>query len=147
MIIVLCGPPGSGKTTIAQSLVQELKDARMISSDWFKGRAYDRIFREVERRRGEERYLVLDATFYRKAYRDRIREIASKREEVLTVFIDCSLEVCLERNSQRQNPIPENAVHIMWKQFERSDDANMVINSDETGVEQAVHAILRRINP
>ena len=145
MIIILSGPPGSGKTTIAQRLVQELGDARMISSDLFKGKVYERISREVESRRGGERYLILDATFYRKAYRDGIREIASKGESVLTVFIDCPLEVCVERNRLRQSPIPENAVHIICRQFERPDDADIVINSGETGVEEATREILKRI--
>lgn len=65
MIILLCGPVGAEKTSIAERLAERLEDALIISSERFKRRVYEGMLREVERRLGKQRYLVLDATFYK----------------------------------------------------------------------------------
>ena len=145
MILILCGPAGAGKSSIAQRLVEELDDARLISSDRFKRRAYDRIMKEVGERLGKQEYLVIDATFYKKRWRDRLIEIAGDEEKVVTVFIECSLETCLKRNRDRDTPIPEAAIHIIWKGFEKPDDPDIHINTDEVDVEQAVDKILKEL--
>jgi adenylylsulfate kinase-like enzyme len=145
MILVLCGPAGAGKSSIALRLMEELDDAHLISSDSFKRKAYDRIMREVEGRRGKQEYLVIDATFYKKRWRDNLREIAGEEEKVVTVFIECSLEACLRRNQERETPIPEAAIHIIWKGFERPDAPDIHVNTEEFGVEQAVDKILKEL--
>jgi len=145
MIIALCGPPGCGKSTIAQKLMNRLEDAHLISSEWFKRRVYERLFEKVGRMLGRQRYLVLDATFYRNQYRNRLREIASGRDRVLIVFLDCPLEISLKRNKERPNPIPEEAVRIMFSIFERPEDPDVQINTYETGAEEVVEIILETI--
>lgn len=146
MLLVLCGPAGAGKSSIASGLMEALGDVHLISSDRFKGRVYERMMREVGGRLGGQEYLVVDATFYRKRWRDMLREMASHEDRVLTVLVDCSLEGCLRRNRGRENPIPEEAIHIIWREFERSDDFDMYINTEGLGVEQAVDRILRELN-
>ena len=108
MIVLFCGPPASGKSAIAKRLVKELEDWKLIVSDEFKRKTYRHMFVETERWAGRVRYLILDGTFYRKEWRDRIREIAEgKGEEVFTVYVTCSLETCLERNRLREEKIEE----------------------------------------
>lgn len=145
MILVLCGPAGAGKSSIALRLMEELDDAHLIFSDSFKRRAYDRIMKEVGERLGKQEYLVIDATFYKKRWRDRLREIAGDKERVVTVFVECSLEACLRRNQEREKPIPEAAIHIIWKGFEKPEDPDIHINTEEVGVEQAVDKILKEL--
>ena len=125
--------------------MEELDDAYLISSDAFKRTVYDRIMRETERRLGKQKYLIIDATFYRKRWRDRLREITSDEERVVTIFIDCSLETCLERNREREKPIPEEAIRIIWNEFERLDDYDTYINTEKVGISKAVDIILRQL--
>ena len=146
MLLILCGPAGSGKSSIARRLMEEWDDAYLISSDRFKRKVYDRIMRETGRRLGKQKYLIIDATFYRKRWRDRLREIISDGERVVIIFIDCSLETCLVRNREREKPIPEEAIRIIWNKFERPDDYDIYINTEKFGIEQAVDKILKELN-
>lgn len=146
MIILLCGPAGAGKTTIAGRLAERLDDAFIISSERFKRRAYERMFREIEGRLGRQRYLILDATFYREALRRRIMELMRRRgEEVLTVFLHCPLETCIMRNRERGMPIPERAVKILWREFERPEAPDIYIDTGSSSIMEAVEAILGRL--
>ncbi len=146
MIVVIFGPAGAGKTSIARRLMEALDDAYLISSDGFKRRVYDRMMREVEKRIGRQAYLVLDGTFYKKEWRERLMGIASDMERVVTVFVDCPLETCLKRNREREKPIPEKAVSIIWRRFERPDEPDVHINTENTGTEEAVETILKELD-
>ncbi|MCD6263480.1 AAA family ATPase, partial [Candidatus Bathyarchaeota archaeon] len=70
MIILLFGPAGAGKTTIARRLAGKLEGSQVISSDQFRRKVYRRLMREVRRRKGEGRYLIVDGTFYRRRWRE-----------------------------------------------------------------------------
>jgi len=100
------------------------------------------MFVETERWAGRVRYLILDGTFYRKEWRDRIREIAEgKGEEVFTVYVTCSLETCLERNRLREEKIEEKAVSIIYNQLEKPEKANFSIDTDFLSVDEAVRKL------
>ena len=145
MIVVLCGPPGAGKTSIARRLMEELGDAHLVSSDRFRRRVYDRVMREVSERLGGREHLLIDATFYRRAWRDRLKDVVGGADMVLTVFVDCSLETCLRRNQEREAPIPEAAVCMIWREFERPADPDVYVSTDETSVEGAVQKIMAEL--
>ncbi len=40
-------------------------------------------------------------------------ELELKGERILTVLLECPLEICLERNRRRERAIPERAVRIV----------------------------------
>lgn len=144
MIILIFGPVGAGKTTIAKGLVEKLEGAYLLSSDRFRRRVYYRLMGEVRQKKGEWRHLIVDGTFYRKRWREELRESA-EGEAILEVFIDCSLETCLRRNRERSRPIPEEAVHIIWREFERPKNPDLEINTDNLAPEEAVQRILDKI--
>jgi adenylylsulfate kinase len=144
MIILLFGPPASGKTTIAKRLAEKLEDTYLLSSDQFRRSVYRQMMEEVKKRRGRQRYIIIDGTFYRKQWRDELRE-AAEGEEILEVFLNCSLQTSLRRNRERSKPIPEAAVHIIWRSFERPENPDVEIDADMVSVEEAVRRILEAI--
>jgi adenylylsulfate kinase len=139
MIILLCGPPGAGKTTIARMLAKR-RGAVLLSTEEFKRRAYSRLMREVRKRAGEE--LVLDGTFYRRAWRDEVKELANSiRTPLLVVLVKSSLQTSLLRDARREKPVGERAVRIIHAEFEEPE-ADLVIDSEKLTPEEAVELIL-----
>ncbi len=148
MIVLFCGPPASGKSAIAKRLVKELEDWKLIVSDEFKRKTYKHMFVETERWTGRVRYLILDGTFYMKEWRDRIREIAQKREEeIFTVYVTCSLETCLERNRLRKEQIEEKAVNIIYNQIEKPEKSGLSLDTDVLSVDEAVRMLMIALSP
>ncbi|XP_060624566.2 L-seryl-tRNA(Sec) kinase isoform X1 [Anolis sagrei] len=64
-------------------------------------------------------YFVLDDNFYYRSMRYEVYQLA--RQYTLgfcQLFLDCQVEVCLERNSQRKQPLPEETIHAMAQKIE-----------------------------
>jgi len=101
MLVMVCGLPGTGKTTLAKALAEKL-GAVHISSDTVrmkmfekrtysekeKEKVYGTMFVEAERLLEEGKKIVLDATFYRKKLRDAARKLAKKTESRFYI-IEC----------------------------------------------------------
>lgn len=145
MIIVFCGVPASGKSTIAKTLKEKLQDVYLLVSDDIGARTYCNIMKQVKEKTGRYRYMVIDATFYRKKWRDELGEAVDGRDVVKLVYIHCSPETCLVKNRGRKDSIPEKAVHIIWNCFEKPGDPDVSIDTDELTPEEAVEKILERI--
>jgi len=145
LIIILCGPVAVGKSSIARRLMELLSGSRVISTDAFKRRAYRGMMNELFRSLSDYRYIILDGTFYRRGWRKRVKKIVGDRGSVLTVVLKAPLELCLRRNVERGKPIPEEAIHIIWNEFEWPLDADLEIETDKLDVEEAVKLILERI--
>lgn len=140
MIILFCGPPASGKSTIARMLASKT-GFLLLSTEKFKRKVYRRLMAELKE--NLHRDLILDGTFYRERWRREILEIARQQGiEVLVVLIKSSLETSLARDSKRESRIGEKAVKIIHTEFEYPE-ADVVIDSDVTEPEEAVEKILR----
>lgn len=146
-MLVFCGPPASGKSTIARRLAGRLEDIRLVSSDEFKRKTYEHMFAEAEGWAGKVKYLLLNGTFYRREWRDRINEIAERKgERVFVIYVTCSLQTCLKRNESREERIEEKAVHIIYNQFEKPEAPDLLIDTDVLSVDGAVEGILKSIS-
>jgi tRNA uridine 5-carbamoylmethylation protein Kti12 len=143
VIIVFCGIPGSGKTTIADTLARRLAAVgrvKVLSSDLLRGPVYRRILKSLETARGDEDFLILDATFYKKEWREQVAALAAG-EKVVTVYLDCPRELALARNRERRPNISERALHIVYHRMEPPDFPDLKITTATVSPEAAAERI------
>ena len=142
MILVLCGPPGVGKTTIAERLQHRLRDEghgfRILHSDDFSRNTYEQMYERVTEAAPETNW-ILDGTFYRRESQGRFRSLSDAH----LVYVTASRETALERNRERENPIEERGVYAMFGQFEVPQCPDLTLNTDELSVERALDAMER----
>lgn len=146
MIVLVCGPPASGKTTIAtrgrERLVERGHDFRILHSDDFARRTYEQMHERV--RADLHADWLLDGTFYERTHRIRFHQLAGQTD-VYTIWIRASLATCLERNRERDG-IEEKAVRIVHREYDppRADlEIDTEARSAEESVRQVVDAIER----
>ncbi|MFB6196154.1 MAG: AAA family ATPase [Haloplanus sp.] len=134
MIVILCGPPGMGKTTLATRLRERLAerghDVSILHSDDFSRRTYERMYDRVV---GSDDDWIIDGTFYRREWQERFRAL----DDVYVVWVTAAVETCLERNLAREEPISETGVHVVHAEF-ADPAADLVIDTDVRTVEEAV---------
>ncbi|MFC4436591.1 MULTISPECIES: AAA family ATPase [Natrialbaceae] len=140
MIVVICGPPGAGKTTIATRVDRRLESrdepTRLLHSDDFSSRTYERLSERVAEGPDDVLWLV-DGTFYRRRWQERFRTL----DEVRFVLVTATLETCLERNRNRRESIDERGVHVIYREFE-PPNPDLGIDTDESSVTEATAQVL-----
>jgi aminoglycoside phosphotransferase family enzyme/predicted kinase len=115
MLVVVCGLPGTGKSTVSKELTKELK-ARVLSTDEIrkgvlkepgytkkkKKRVYEEMFRMAEDLLKINETVILDATFFRKEWRAKAHDTAKKRDEnIFFIKVICPEEVVKRRIEKR----------------------------------------------
>jgi tRNA uridine 5-carbamoylmethylation protein Kti12 len=124
VIVVVCGPPAAGKTTVANRLSDRLADrghrVRVVDSDEFARDTYDRMYERVTDA-GDD--WVVAGTFYRRRWQEQFADL----DDVFVAYLDADLETCLERNRRRDDPIDETGVHVVCREFDEPD-ADLVVD-------------------
>jgi len=142
-VIVICGPPGAGKTTIATRVRDRLTErdvpVRLSHSDDFSSRTYEQLAEQAGSAPAAGVTLV-DGTFYRRKWQTQFRALG----DVRFVHVTASLETCLERNRARADSIAEQGVHVVYREFE-TPDADLVIDTDRCEPAAAAERILTAI--
>jgi adenylylsulfate kinase-like enzyme len=144
MIIVFCGIPGSGKSTIAEILQRQLSDlgsVQLWSSDQLRGPVYRKFLEILAPDRQRADFVILDATFYKKEWRQQVKAMTGG-EQVITVYLDCSLNLALERNRQRRPNVSEKALHIIFHKMERPQNPTISIDTAAITAADAAAKIL-----
>jgi hypothetical protein len=155
MLIIICGLPGSGKTTLARALSNKLK-AVHISSDIVRKRMFTRpgygeeekraVYGEMEAEAsgalGEGKTVVVDATFYQGALRERFMKIAEnngrKAALVLCVLAEEEVRRRLGRRKEGGPSDADFAIYLKMKEsFEPIAGEHLVVESS--------HPLRRRI--
>lgn len=119
-LYTMIGIPGSGKSTIAN----QIPNAVVISSDTIRKELYGaeeiqgngkQVFDLVYKRIGEEltkgNDVVFDATNLTPWTRSAVFRFTA---EHIAVFVNTSLDDCLERNAARERKVPEEVIYRMY---------------------------------
>ena len=157
-LLIFCGIPGSGKTTIARLVAEALGSAAHIQTDtirlmipapaytWEEARfVYESMFL-VGRQALKSGYdAILDGTFLREDYRAEaetklLRYFSSS--DVICVL--CDPELARARNSQRETAVPDASFDRLSASFERPRSA-LFVHSDKGTPEEAADYLLRRL--
>lgn len=144
MIVAFCGPPAAGKTTIASGVRDALEDrdraVRLCHSEDVSSPTYERLYRRAADASAEAEIVLVDGTFYKREWQTQFRTLG----DVRYVHVTAALETCLERNRRRAEPIDEQGVHVVYREF-HEPDADLVIDTDELSVETAVERVVDAI--
>jgi len=132
-VIVVCGLPGVGKSTVARAIAEAV-DGVVLRTDVIrqeivenpvytaeeKRRVYDELFERARDRLTERQSVVLDGTYRRRAYRDRARELAAGSDTGFElVAVRCDESVVEHRIAQRENDASEADLEV-YRQYRDS---------------------------
>ena len=117
-MIVLCGAPASGKTTLSKKLV-DYYDAVYYSFDEMRCLQHCELIPYIEESLSNGENVVVDSTYPTRTTRtnliDAIKYIDCKR---ILIYINTPLEECVRRNSQRSQPLSSNMVEGIYKSMQ-----------------------------
>jgi len=117
VLVVVCGLPGAGKTTVSEEAADRL-DAALLRTDVVRKdvapdpeytdaerrRVYDELFDRASARLEAGESVVLDGTFTRTEYRERARSIAERVDvSFQLVRVECEEDVVRDRIAAREN--------------------------------------------
>ena len=159
-LLVFCGIPGSGKTTIARLVAKSDPPAVLIQSDAmrlaipepsYSAEESDLVYRSVIAAAkvwlDGGRLVILDATFgSARRRKSALAELAGHYARVDFVHVVCDLETALKRNSARSSAVPPDRVRGILSAFEAPERA-IVVDSSKTSPEAAAEMVLRELYP
>ncbi|WP_121820590.1 AAA family ATPase [Halostella salina] len=148
-LVVVCGPPGVGKTTVSEGIVERL-DGELLRTDVVRNdvapdpeytpeerrRVYDELFDRGRNlvERGEN--VVLDGTFQYSDQRDRARALAAELGATFrSVKVECAEPVVRDRIRARENDESDADVEVhelIREQFDPLDGDHVTVDNSET---------------
>lgn len=161
MLVVITGLPGSGKTTIADSLSKEI-DAIVLSTDkirknMFKNPVYNEndkrvVYNELFSRAREYlssgKNVILDGTFYTKSLRDKAKEVgASVSEKVIFIYCETPEQILKERITKRKDKFSDAdfSVYLKIKEVFEDFEEEVIIVDTSKPIDSNIRDIIKLI--
>lgn len=157
-LIIFCGIPGSGKTTIAGRVAARIGSTVHVQGDairfmipkpeytWTEARfVYESMFLLGRQALKNRYHSILDGTFLREDYRDQARRrLAGYYSTSTVVCVLCDQGIARARNSQRDAAVPKESFNRLIKSFEEPTRA-VFVRSDTQTPESAAEYVIGRL--
>lgn len=161
MLVVITGLPGSGKTTVADSLSKEI-NAIVLSTDkirknMFKNPVYNEndkrvVYNELFSRAREYlssgKNVILDGTFYTKSLRDKAKEVgASVSEKVIFIYCETPEQILKERITKRKDKFSDAdfSVYLKIKEVFEDFEEEVIIVDTSKPIDSNIRDIIKLI--
>jgi predicted kinase len=157
-LLIFCGVPGTGKSTIAKLVAARLEGTVHIQTDAVRSMISDPTYTNEESefvyavcimmagealQRGYN--AILDGTFLREEYReDALRQLRGAYDSYLVVYVHCDVRTAYVRNMSRKTSVPQGRFNQMLPRLQEPASA-MKIDSGKTSAELAAEAILAQM--
>ena len=154
-LILVCGLPGSGKTTVAKKIADKTKsfvfNTDILRKELFEKPAYTKkekeliynlLFEMAEKFLRSAKNVVLEGTFYRRDLRKRVKDLARKmNSDFHMVEVVCRERTIKERMEKRRKQKTSSDADFkiykkIKKQFEPVREKHFVLRSGEKEDEQ-----------
>lgn len=137
-LVVVCGLPGVGKTTVGRELAEDLH-ADLVRTDVVRKElypdpeytkteeqtVYDGLFQRAASALQNRENIVLDGTFHETRYRARAQEIADEADATFRlVHVTCREEVVRERIAARDGDASDATFDIHRQYRDKFDAVN-----------------------
>lgn len=146
-LITFCGLPGSGKTTIAKQLEQEIGAVRLNTDEWMASLGIDFFDSEIREKLQARLYehgktllklgqsIIVEDGHWSREERDRHREDAKKLGAIVELhYFDLSFDELWRRlegrNAAREYgtvPITKEQLREYWPLFQRPDKTELAL--------------------
>jgi len=157
-LVIFCGIPGSGKTTIARLVAKNLRDCfhiqtdtlrSMISRPGYTKEESELVYRDcilIAREALKAGYdAILDGTFLRDEYRDEaVGKLSRYLSSHLIVFVACDPEIAYRRNLSRMERVPKKSFLRLYEMMQEPSNG-LRIDSEKTRPKVAASAILLQL--
>ncbi len=159
-VIWLTGLPGSGKTTIAQLLAEELRRfgcaVEILDSDEVRRKIYSDLgFSREDRGENLKRLTFIANLLIRNGvvvivaavspYRAERAEVRAELQPFVEVYLKCPLEVCIQRHAKLYKEAQAGQILHMTgisDPYEEPENPEIVLETDQSTAEEAIQRIL-----
>src|SRR5690606_1351722 len=159
-VVVVMGLPGSGKSYFAQRLAETL-DAAYINSDRLrrelfpkrtysdleKAKVYAVMLKRMEEAIGQDKNLVLDATFYNNKTREPFMGHIGKRIFFIEIWAD---EDIIRERLAKERPYSEadlGVYHSIKRQWEPLERRHLILRSTNTNIGSMLDKAIQYLKP
>ncbi|NOX71966.1 MAG: AAA family ATPase [Candidatus Micrarchaeota archaeon] len=147
MIVLLCGLPGTGKTSFGKALSEEL-DLFLLRTDEVrkklsgspsyseedKERVYDVFFLVAEYLVRAGKSVILDGTFYREKYRKRAKKLAETLTEEMKIVECTNKEERIKKWIEKRKDLSDADFEVylkMKKLWEPIKEEHIILNLED----------------